>query len=100
MVLAREVVGLIREGEGGAKWEIEDEGCGGEVGLAIEELVPKGKGDKPFWVRGADLIGYPLNYIRTANLGFEDVCADRRTEVVRFQLDRDETDHLLSVSDC
>ncbi|RWR83568.1 Condensation domain-containing protein [Cinnamomum micranthum f. kanehirae] len=96
VVLAREVVWLMREGEGGAKWEIEDEGCGGEVGLAIEELVPKGKGDKPFWARGADLVGYPLNYIRTANLGFEDICTDRRTEVVRFQLDRDETDHLLS----
>lgn len=94
MGLSRELLGLMGGGEGGVKWEEE------EVGLAIEELVPKGKGDKPFWARGADLVGYPLNYIRTANLGFEDVCTDRRTEVVRLQLDRDETDHLLSVSDC
>lgn len=63
--------------------------CGGlggeELFLPIEELVPKGMGDKPFWSRAVDLMGYSLNSMRISNLGFGDVDEERRSEVVRMQ---------------
>ncbi|CAF1699377.1 unnamed protein product [Brassica napus] len=31
------------------------------LGKAIEEMVPSGKGDKPFWARGIGVLGYSLN---------------------------------------
>lgn len=96
MGLSRELIGLMGGEEGGVKWGFEEEE---EVGLAIEELVPKGKGDKPFWVRGVDLLGYSLNSLRISNLGFEDAGSRRMSEVVRLQMSREETDRLLAVSD-
>eukprot|EP00268_Persea_americana_P036019 TRINITY_DN3550_c0_g2_i1.p1 TRINITY_DN3550_c0_g2~~TRINITY_DN3550_c0_g2_i1.p1 ORF type:complete len:448 (+),score=88.94 TRINITY_DN3550_c0_g2_i1:108-1451(+) len=88
--LSRELLGLMGGGEGGVKREEE------EVGLAIEELVPKGKGDKPFWARGVDLLGYSLNSLRISSLGFQDAGSSRVSEVVRLQMSREETDRLLA----
>ncbi|KAG2296956.1 hypothetical protein Bca52824_043625 [Brassica carinata] len=31
------------------------------LGKANEEMVPSGKGDKPFWARGIGVLGYSLN---------------------------------------
>lgn len=72
---------------------------GEEMFLTIEEMVPKGKGDKPFWSRGVDLMGYSLNSMRISNLGFGDVDAERASEVVRMQMSREETNRILAVSD-
>lgn len=83
---------------GGEKWVSGDVG-GEEMFLPIEEMVPKGKGDKPFWSRGVDLMGYSLNSMRISNLGFGDVGVERASEVVRMQMSREETDRILAVSD-
>lgn len=64
------------------------------VGLskAIEELIPSGKGDKPFWARGIDVLGYSLNAFRFSNLNFVDAeNSNRRSQLVRLKLDRDQT---------
>lgn len=65
-----------------------------EVGLgkAIEEMVPSGKGDKPFWARGIDVLGYSLNAVRFSNLSFVDAeDSNRRSQVVRMKLESDQT---------
>eukprot|EP00268_Persea_americana_P033677 TRINITY_DN3331_c0_g3_i1.p1 TRINITY_DN3331_c0_g3~~TRINITY_DN3331_c0_g3_i1.p1 ORF type:complete len:454 (-),score=98.88 TRINITY_DN3331_c0_g3_i1:313-1674(-) len=95
VALSRELLGLMREGVGGEKWVSGDVG-GEEMFLPIEEMVPKGKGDKPFWSRGVDLMGYSLNSMRISNLGFGDVGVERASEVVRMQMSREETDRILA----
>ncbi|ESQ45238.1 hypothetical protein EUTSA_v10010329mg [Eutrema salsugineum] len=78
------------------------DGCGGGgngpvaetagLGKAIEEMVPSGKGNKPFWARGIDVLGYSLNAFRFSNLSFVDAeDSNRRSQVVRMKLERDET---------
>ncbi|XP_077230793.1 uncharacterized protein LOC143863899 [Tasmannia lanceolata] len=89
--ILRELMGLITEEEGGVERECENEIC-----LAIEDLIPKGSCDKPFWARGFDLVGYSLNSLRTVNLGFEDVDSPRSSQVVRLKMRADETDRLLT----
>ncbi|XP_010515732.1 PREDICTED: uncharacterized protein LOC104791518 [Camelina sativa] len=62
------------------------------LGKAIEELIPSGKGNKPFWARGMDVLGYSLNAFRFSNLNFVDAEEpNRRSQVVRLKLERDET---------
>ncbi|KAJ0241631.1 GATA zinc finger protein [Hirschfeldia incana] len=69
-----------------------EEGHVEELGKAIEEMVPSGKGDKPFWARGIDVLGYSLNAFRFSNLGFVDAeDSNRRSQVVRMKLERDQT---------
>lgn len=71
------------------------------VGLspAIEDLIPSGKGDKPFWARGIDVLGYSLNAFRFANLKFVDADdSNRRSQVVRLKLEKDQTLKLVAVS--
>ncbi|CAH2064298.1 unnamed protein product [Thlaspi arvense] len=84
------------------------DGCGGNgpvaetagLGQAIEELVPSGKGNKPFWARGIDVLGYSLNAFRFSNLNFVDAEeSNRRSQVVRLKLERDQTLKLVAVSD-
>lgn len=72
-----------------------------EVGLgkAIEDMIPSGKGDKPFWARGIDVLGYSLNAFRFSNLSFVDAEEpNRRSQVVRMKLERDQTLKLVAVS--
>lgn len=70
------------------------------LGKAIEELIPSGKGDKPFWARGMDVLGYSLNAFRFSNLNFVDAeDSNRRSQVVRLKLDKDQTLKLVAVSD-
>lgn len=87
MALLKELLGLITGREMEGRYG---------MSLPVEVLVPKGKGDKPFWLRGVDLVGYSLNSLRLSNLGFEDVCSSRCSQVVRLQLNRDETHRLLA----
>ncbi|KAL1199900.1 hypothetical protein V5N11_013149 [Cardamine amara subsp. amara] len=67
------------------------------LGEAIEEMIPSGKGDKPFWARGIDVLGYSLNAFRFSNLDFVDAeNSNRRSQVVRLQLERDQTVKLVA----
>ncbi|KAM6547624.1 hypothetical protein CsatB_019300 [Cannabis sativa] len=84
--------GLLRKMSGG---EREFEG-NGEVSLGIEEIIPKGKGNKPFWVRGVDMVGYSLNSFRLSNLEFVDPNSPRQTRVVRLQMNPLHTQNLLA----
>ncbi|CAN8278988.1 unnamed protein product [Cochlearia groenlandica] len=62
------------------------------IGKAIEEMIPSGKGDKPFWARGIDVLGYSLNAFRFSNLGFvETEDLNRRSRVVRMKIEKDQT---------
>lgn len=69
-----------------------------KVQLAIEDLIPAGKADKPFWTRGLDVLGYSLNSLRFANLDFVDTDSPRRSKVAKLQLNTDETEKLIAVS--
>lgn len=86
-VLLKEFLGLIRGNVGDV---YED-----EVNLGIEELIPSGKANKPFWARGVDLLGYSLNSFRFSNLEFKDVVSPRSAAMVRLQLDSHQTAALL-----
>lgn len=95
------VRGLVRElategAAGGVERGIEGSG---EGSLGIEELIPKGKGDKPFWARGVDMLGYSLNSFRLSNAEFADATSPRLSRVVRLRLDQQDTERLLEVSD-
>lgn len=95
------VRGLVRElaaegVAGGVERGVEGSG---EGSLGIEELIPKGKGDKPFWARGVDMLGYSLNSFRLSNAEFADATSPRLSRVVRLKLDLQDTERLLEVSD-
>lgn len=69
----------------------------GRIGLGIEDCIPKEKSNKPFWARGIDVLGYSLNSFRLANLNFVDASSARCSQVLRLQMNPDETDRLLQV---
>ncbi|KAJ6698366.1 GATA ZINC FINGER PROTEIN-RELATED [Salix purpurea] len=83
------------ENQGGIAEEYENEV---EVSLGIEDYIPRGKGNKPFWARGIDMLGYSLNSFRLSNLDFVDADSPRGSRVARLQLDSDDTQKLLDVS--
>nr|XP_027068528.1 uncharacterized protein LOC113693936 [Coffea arabica] len=80
-------------GEGTQK-EIDEELL--EVRLGIEDYVPSGKGNKPFWARGVDMLGYSLNSFRLSNLTFQDTGLPRSSQVIRLQINADATQKLIS----
>ncbi|XVF76181.1 hypothetical protein PTKIN_Ptkin13bG0246000 [Pterospermum kingtungense] len=93
--LLREFVELI--GGGSAKEEETEKGNElQELSLGIEDLIPNGKANKPFWARGIDMLGYSLNSFRLANLDFVDVNSARRSQVVRLQMNPDQTHRLVT----
>ncbi|KAF2289706.1 hypothetical protein GH714_038101 [Hevea brasiliensis] len=67
----------------------------GVVGLGIEDCIPSGKANKPFWARGMDVLGYSLNSLRLANLNFVDAESTRCSQLVRLKMNPDETHRLL-----
>ncbi|KAJ1375879.1 hypothetical protein SESBI_50530, partial [Sesbania bispinosa] len=77
---------------GGGGGEVKEE----KVNSAIEDLIPDGKTNKPFWARGLDVLGYSLNALRFANLSFVDANSPRSSRIVRMQLNADETKNLLA----
>ncbi|XP_043702251.1 uncharacterized protein LOC122652543 [Telopea speciosissima] len=90
-----ELLGLVRrkeEGSVGKEQGKETE----EFNLSLERLIPNGKANKPFWARGVDLLGYSLNALRFANLEFKDVTSPRSSQVIRLQMNPDETDRILT----
>lgn len=95
LALLRELLGLI----GGEGFDSSESGKEMEVNLGIEDDIPSGKANKPLWARGVDMLGYSLNSLRLANLSFKDTEAPRMSQVVRLQLNSEDTDRILSVSD-
>lgn len=87
--------GLVVEVGGGAKMEFVGNG---EVSFGIEELIPNEQCNKPLWARGIDMLGYSLNSFRFSNLEFQDVNSSRCTQVVRLQMNPQDTEKLLAVS--
>ncbi|KAL2554247.1 hypothetical protein Fot_07866 [Forsythia ovata] len=67
-----------------------------EFGLGIENYIPSGKSNKPFWARGVDMLGYSLNSFRLANLSFKDTESPRASQVERLCLNSEDTDMILS----
>ncbi|KAF5196481.1 Gata zinc finger protein [Thalictrum thalictroides] len=92
VVLLKEYLDIIRKEEGVAG----ELGSGDELNLGIEELIPNGKANKPFWARGVDLLGYSLNSFRFANVEFKDVESTRTSGVVRVRFNSDQTDRILA----
>lgn len=91
--LLRELLELI--GGGGTGRELKGNG---EVRLGIEDLIPNGKANKPFWARGVDMLGYSLNSFRLSNLELKDVKLPRTTQMVKLRINPQDTDKLLAVS--
>ncbi|XP_058771250.1 uncharacterized protein LOC131644708 [Vicia villosa] len=89
VALLNELLRLVAGGGDGGEVE------GDKVNLAIEDLIPEGKMNKPFWARGLDVLGYSLNAFRFSNLSFVNADAPRSSRMVRFQLNADETKNLL-----
>ncbi|KAJ0809198.1 putative chloramphenicol acetyltransferase-like domain superfamily [Helianthus annuus] len=88
--LFRELLGLL--GGGGDKEIVKEDG----VGLAIEDCVPAGKASKPFWARGADMIGYSVNSFRFSNLEFKENGVPNSTHLVRMKIGVEDTEKILS----
>lgn len=82
----------------GEEGEMEVEGTKGGVGLTVEEYVPAAKAHKRFWTRGIDMLGYSLNSFRLSNFEFQDSVSPRSSQVIRLQMNAQDTDCLLKVS--
>ena len=96
--LLRELLEFVTAMSGygeGAEREIGDNV---EVNLGIEQMIPAGKANKPFWARGVDMLGYSLNSFRLSNLDFIDVDSPKRSQLVRLQMTPLDTQKLLAVS--
>ncbi|KAK9057667.1 hypothetical protein SSX86_022503 [Deinandra increscens subsp. villosa] len=89
--LFRELLGLL--GGGGAEKEIVKEE---RLGLAIEDCIPAGKANKPFWARGADMLGYSVNSFRFSNLDFKETGLPNSTQFVRMKIGLEDTERILS----
>lgn len=100
VALLRELLVLGGQGEGERKETVMKEIIGneGEVNLAIEDMIPKGKNKKGLLTRGMDMLSYSVNSLRSSSLKFTDAKSARSSEVVRFQLNKDNTDRILQVS--
>ncbi|XP_054804595.1 uncharacterized protein LOC129307716 [Prosopis cineraria] len=91
MAVLRELLALLEGKRTAAVLGNED-----HIGMPIEDLVPKGKANKPFWARGVDVLGYSLNALRVANLSFVEANPPKCTKFVKFQLNKDETGRLIA----
>ncbi|XP_050227658.1 uncharacterized protein LOC126677195 [Mercurialis annua] len=87
VALLREVLEVMSGGEA--------ENYKEEMGAPIEECVPAGKNNKPFWARGMDVVGYSLNSFRLAHLNFVDANSARCSQVMRLQMNSGDTFKLL-----
>ncbi|XP_050242040.1 uncharacterized protein LOC126690995 [Quercus robur] len=67
-----------------------------EVSLKIEDLIPNGKAKKPLWSRGVDMLSYSVSSLRLTNLKFKDTRSPRSSQVVRLQMNQNETEKILA----
>ncbi|KAK4432575.1 hypothetical protein Salat_1019700 [Sesamum alatum] len=95
LALLKELLGLVGKGEEEEGVEAE-QGKEMEVSLGIEEYIPSGQGNKPFWARGVDMLGYSLNSLRLSNLSFKDTESPRMSRVIRLQMNAEDTGRILS----
>ncbi|KAI9076377.1 hypothetical protein K1719_028487 [Acacia pycnantha] len=97
--LLRELLPLTmdeKEGSGEGRKK-KKETSSSNLSLAMEDLMPSEKGiKKGVWARGMDMLAYSLNSFRLTNLNFEDTKGRRCSQVVRLQLNRTETERVLS----
>ena len=72
---------------------------GEEVELlpSIEDGIPPGQANKPFWAHGMDVVGYGLKSRRHAYLPFDDAESPRTSKLIRAALTADATKLLLKV---
>ncbi|KAJ6303823.1 hypothetical protein OIU77_017660 [Salix suchowensis] len=92
--LLRELVALVSEEvRGAAPKEIADEG---EVCLSIEDLAPNKKVKKGLWERGIGMLGYSVNSLRLTNLRFKDSRSPRSSQVVRLQMNQQDTEKIIA----
>jgi hypothetical protein len=70
----------------------------GEVSLKIEDLIPNRKAKKPLWARGVDMLSYSVASLGLTNLKFKDTRSPRSSQVVRLQMNQNETQKILVVS--
>ncbi|XP_027363250.1 uncharacterized protein LOC113870906 [Abrus precatorius] len=87
--LLRELLVLMEESGTGAESKE-------EPGLPIEDLVPRAKAKKGVLARGLDVLGYSVNSLRLTNLKFVDPKGTRFSQVVRLQLNQNDTKGLLA----
>ncbi|OIW11362.1 hypothetical protein TanjilG_19618 [Lupinus angustifolius] len=90
--LLRELLVLMKEEESENESE---EWNKGEVGFAMEDLVPSEKGKKGIWAHGFDVLSYSVNSLRLTNLKFCDTKTTRFSQVVRLQLNNNDTKRVL-----
>lgn len=95
--LLRELLELVSEKVGGGL--VNEMGNNkGEVSLKIEDLIPNGKAKKPLWSCGVDMLSYSVSSLRLTNLKFKDTGSPRSSQVVRLQMNQNETKKILAVS--
>ncbi|XP_061366754.1 uncharacterized protein LOC133309905 [Gastrolobium bilobum] len=98
--LLRELLVLMMNEEEGniARTEINssEDWNKGEVGLAIEDLIPGGKAKKAIWARGINVLSYSVNSLRLTNLKFHDTKNARFSQIVRLQLNHNDTKRVLA----
>ncbi|CAH1418324.1 unnamed protein product [Lactuca virosa] len=90
--LLRELLGLIAAGEGCVDKELVKEDG---MGLPIEDCIPAGKANKPFWARGVDMLGYSVNSFRFSHLDFKATGLPDSTQYVRMQIGLEDTEQIL-----
>ncbi|OIW21402.1 hypothetical protein TanjilG_02569 [Lupinus angustifolius] len=90
--ILREMLVLMKEEERESESE---EWKKREIGFAMEDLVDGGKGKKGIWARGIDVLSYSLNSFRLTNLKFCDTKGTRFSQVVRLQLNHNDTKRVL-----
>ncbi|ERN13020.1 uncharacterized protein LOC18441257 [Amborella trichopoda] len=91
--ILRKILRLVYERESGVIGASE---TGDVVHEGIEDLIPKGKADKPFWAHGIDLLGYSLGSKRLTNIQFQETKLPRSSQMIRLQMGYEETGRLLA----
>ena len=95
--LLRELLMLVGEEDGGGL--VNEMGKNkGEIGLKIKDLIPNKKVKKNVWARGVAMLSYSFSSLRFTNLKFKDTMSPRSSQVVRLQMNQNETKKILDVS--
>ncbi|KAK7392632.1 hypothetical protein VNO78_21076 [Psophocarpus tetragonolobus] len=89
LLLLRELLTLMEE-------DSHDYNGKEEASLAIEDLVPRGKCKNGLWTRGLHMLAYSINSFTLTNLNFVDPKTPRFSQVLRLQLNQNDTKDLLA----
>lgn len=65
--------------------------------MAVEEAIPKGQANKPFWAHGVDVLGYSLTSRRHGLLPFIDINPPRRSEIAHLSCSVEQTQKILQM---